>query len=111
MNNIIPHGDDKDFIKATKRLINIDDYQEFRAAADNITIKWPGCKVWLDWWIFYKSAKKLFRAVSKMPQENSQKLPNSTNAQESMHHFLYMAADKNQNILTGKLDLLILNFL
>lgn len=108
MNNIIPQGDAGDFISATKGLININDYQEFRAAADNIITKWPGCKVWLDWWIFHKSAKKLFRAVSKMPQESSQRLPNSTNAQESMHHFLYMATDKNQNILTGIVDFLII---
>ena len=98
MNNIVPQGETETFIEAAMGLINIDEYQDFRAAADDITAKWPACKVWLEWWIFHKSAKKLFRAVSRMPEENSKKLPNSTNAQESMHKFFYMAAEKDQNI-------------
>ena len=106
MNDIIPQETAKNFFEAAMNLKKISDYMEFRQAADTIITKWPGCRVWLEWWIFHHSAKKLFKAVNKMPEERFGKLPASTNAQEAMHHFFYLT-DKDQNILTGKLALMM----
>ena len=105
MNDIIPQETATSFSAMTMHLINITDYMEFRQATDNIITRWPGCKVWLEWWIFHRSAKKLFRALSKMPEENFEKLPATTNGQEAMHHFFYLTAGRDQNILTGELTL------
>jgi hypothetical protein len=104
MNSIVPQGTADRFSQAAFGLIRINDYQDFRNAADQIIMKWPGCKVWLEWWIFHRSAKKLFKAVSTMPEERSRKLPSSTNAQESMHNLFYLTAEKDQPIITGELN-------
>jgi len=101
MNDIVSYETAEEFAKATMGLIFIKDYLDFRAAADRIIAKWPGCRVWLEWWIFHRSAKKLFPAVGTMPENISEVLPNSTNAQESMHNIFYLAAERNQNILSG----------
>jgi hypothetical protein len=110
MSSIIPPETADRFSKAAMGLKDISEYQEFRNVAENIRAEWPGCKAWLEWWIFHRSAKKLFKAVSHMPEERCMMLPDSTNAQESMHHLFYMSADTDQNVLTGKLVIMELDW-
>lgn len=74
MKNIVPTGTEYYFAKAALALKDIEDYVEFRSAADKIWTRWPNCRPWLEWWIFNSSSSILFKARSKMPKDASDKI-------------------------------------
>jgi len=103
--DIVPNDTVDDFAKATMHLVNIEEYVEFMQEIEAICTRWPLCQPWLDWWLHNSAAKTLFKARRTMSQEASDRIPDSTNAQEAMHRYFYMASNKNHNIITGTLTI------
>lgn len=105
MRDIVPEGTTEEFFNATMHLVDINDYLELIEEAETICEQWPMCQSWLDWWVYSSAGSKLFKARRTMPQNAAEKIPDTTNAQEAMHRYYYMATNQRQNSITGKLSL------
>jgi hypothetical protein len=101
MRHVVPEGEAEEFARAAMHLVEIKDYTELRQDADALHSRWPHCRSWLEWWIGNSAAKTLFKAQRTMLKEASDKIPDSTNAQEAMHKYFYMALGNKHNIITG----------
>jgi len=102
MRDIVDKDNAEAFSKAAMHLIEVEDFVELIQEAENIWEKWPQCKSWLEWWIHNSAAKSLFKAQRIMSENAADKIPATTNAQEAMHRYFYMAADSGHSMITGR---------
>ncbi|KAI7965805.1 hypothetical protein MJO29_001553 [Puccinia striiformis f. sp. tritici] len=76
---------------------------------DHIRPRWPKVKKWLDWWTTADVEAQLFQSrrprVEDSPETAYDRLPETTNAQESMHRLYYMISDGKQCLLVGMVEL------
>jgi hypothetical protein len=56
---------------------------------DELRRLFPKKKQWLDWWSMAEVSSTLFLSLRTIPK-GGDKLPDTTNAQESMHRLYYM---------------------
>ncbi|POW19445.1 hypothetical protein PSHT_04648 [Puccinia striiformis] len=76
---------------------------------DHIRPRWPKVKKWLNWWTTADVEAQLFQSrrprVEDSPETAYDRLPETTNAQESMHRLYYMISDGKQCLLVGMVEL------
>ena len=97
---IVKPEDSAKFQSMTLNLLKTD-ISEFFEQVELCKKNWPNAITWLEWWVYTDAGKILFPALSTMSEDLSRKLPNSTNAQESMHSRYYLCGTTNQSIITG----------
>ncbi|PLW41496.1 hypothetical protein PCANC_13084 [Puccinia coronata f. sp. avenae] len=71
---------------------------------DELRRLFPKTKRWLDWWSMADVSCTLFPSLRTIP-EDGKTLPNTTNAQESMHRLYYMISDGKKSLMLGMVDL------
>ena len=102
MGAIIPPESSNDFASAAMSLIYLKTPHELHEGAQKIRNQWPNTRSWLDWWVHGDAGRTLFQSTRTMPKDIAERLPKTTNAQESLHRQYYMTAAKNQSILSGR---------
>ncbi|OAV86846.1 hypothetical protein PTTG_07178, partial [Puccinia triticina 1-1 BBBD Race 1] len=71
---------------------------------DEMRRRFPKVKAWLDWWTMANIESMLFPSRRKMLEDcpnGDDKLPSSTNAQESMHRVYYMFSSGKKSLIPG----------
>ncbi|CAH1768084.1 9562_t:CDS:2, partial [Entrophospora sp. SA101] len=97
---IISHDSSANFVSTVMKLLDICEKEKFDDNVKLIKKNWPDSNTWLEWWIYTDAGKILFPALSSMNPDLAASLPNSTNAQESMHRQYYMCGTTQQSIIT-----------
>jgi hypothetical protein len=98
---IINHDYSADFTSTAMKLLKVNEKEGFDSIVKSIQQNWPNANTWLEWWIYTDAGKILFPTLSSMNPDLANSLPNSTNAQESMHRRYYMCGATQQSIITG----------
>ncbi|KXN89732.1 hypothetical protein AN958_05272 [Leucoagaricus sp. SymC.cos] len=81
----VPVHRKKYFLRQVYGLLDVPDYKTFREQAKHIMQEFPLTDNWLSWWLEEDNASILFKPLREMPEELAKTIPNSTNAEESMH--------------------------
>jgi hypothetical protein len=79
--------------------------QQFRQDVQTLKRKFPLAGPWIDWWQASTVAKKLFKAKSEMHPIIRLIIPDTTNAGESQHNKIYIAAGKYLPVFQGLVNL------
>ncbi|KNE98347.1 hypothetical protein PSTG_08423 [Puccinia striiformis f. sp. tritici PST-78] len=89
--------------------LEVPDGQSHEQKVDYIRRRWPKVKKWLDWWTTADLEAQLFQScrprLEDSPETAYNQLPETTNAQESMHRLYYMISEGKQCLLVGMVDL------
>lgn len=104
ISKIIPTTDShprREFVQRMKALANEDSVTIFKEELEAIRRTWTGADGWFDWWLRPNTAKMIFASLRTMDQDLSEALPNTTNAEESMHWRLYRAVGSKNTFLSG----------
>ncbi|EFP81781.2 uncharacterized protein PGTG_08030 [Puccinia graminis f. sp. tritici CRL 75-36-700-3] len=72
---------------------------------DFIRRRYPKVRKWLDWWTVSDIEALLFPSRQPRLEDTPDGLPDTTNAQESMHRIYYRLSDGKQCIMVGMVDL------
>ena len=56
---------------------------------------------WLAWWTCPEIARMIFSSQREMAQEHVERLPNTTNPEESMHAKIYQLVGRNHELIPG----------
>ncbi|KAA1106044.1 hypothetical protein PGT21_050152 [Puccinia graminis f. sp. tritici] len=75
---------------------------------DELRRLFPKTKRWLDWWTMVDVEAMLFpskRAMITNSENSTDNLPDTTNAQESMHRLYYMISDGKKCLMIGMAEL------
>lgn len=81
------------------------DPTEFERRAEVVIRDFPLVKSWLSWWMRPSHAAMLFTSERRMEPAIWDSLPDSTNAEESMHWKLYSAVGRDLTFSEGILAL------
>ncbi|KNF03024.1 hypothetical protein PSTG_03618 [Puccinia striiformis f. sp. tritici PST-78] len=75
---------------------------------DHIRRRYPKIRKWLDWWTMADVEAMLFPSRRPMLEDHpdgNDGLPDTTNAQESLHRLYYMFSDGKASLLVGMVDM------
>ncbi|KAF5368795.1 hypothetical protein D9757_012291 [Collybiopsis confluens] len=97
---IIPVETRKDFVKSAKDLMTITDPDLFEEQVNYLNQHWK-IKPWLTWWTRPDIARMIFASQRLMNLDHAQLLPNTTNAEESMHAKIYALVGKHHELIPG----------
>jgi hypothetical protein len=97
---IIPSQDCSEFRNRCKDLLTADE-DEFFEIIESIRSTWPHLKSWLNWWLIPENAQMLFSCMHKMTPELTLKLPDTSNAEESMHSSMNRIVGKHNSFYDG----------
>lgn len=101
INGVIPPEHRDAFVKRCQRLLDLESSSEFIQQAVLIVEDFPKLKSWMDWWTRPSVAAMLFNSERVMDINIWESIPDTTNAEESMHWKLYSAFGKHHSLLTG----------
>lgn len=90
-------------------LLKAENTNDFRIRAAHLVEEFPLVKPWLNWWLHESRASMLFKSERKMKPDIWEAIPDTTNAEEAMHHVFYAAAGRNHDLLEGCNALFALN--
>ncbi|KAF9468215.1 hypothetical protein BDZ94DRAFT_1184677 [Collybia nuda] len=93
------------FENRTIALLSARDLETFTQLAQALLRDFPKIEGWLKWWLRESHAKMLFSPYREMAEENWDSIPDTTNAEESMHWKLYSAIGKNHDVMGGLVSL------
>ncbi|PLW28943.1 hypothetical protein PCASD_17625 [Puccinia coronata f. sp. avenae] len=82
--------------------------QTHEEKVDKLRRRFPKAKKWIDWWTVADVESMLFLDRRKMIEyspEGDDSLPETTNAQESMHRLYYMFSSGKKPLLVGMIEL------
>jgi hypothetical protein len=100
------------FLRRVKDLKMAQSTKEFSNIFEDIISQWPSLKDWIDWWNQEGNKQMIFRAYRKMDEKLWEALPDTTNAEESMHYKIYQAIGKGHGIIEGLQSLVkLVNYL
>ena len=63
--------------------------------------RFPLIQPWLSWWLRDEHASMIFQSHMRMDPLLWDSMPDSTNAEESMHWRLYRAVEKKHDLMEG----------
>lgn len=95
------------FRKLVDVMIHAENPDDFNAAANRIEADFPMVYRWLDWWRRPANAAMIFRSMRLMDDRLWNAIPDTTNAEESMHWCLYSAVGFGHDALSGILGLVM----
>ncbi|PLW50133.1 hypothetical protein PCASD_01795 [Puccinia coronata f. sp. avenae] len=72
---------------------------------DAIYRRYPKVKKWLDWWTTANVEAMLFQSHKPLIEDTPDGLPETTNAQESMHRLYYMISPGHTSLMVGMIEL------
>ncbi|EPQ59388.1 hypothetical protein GLOTRDRAFT_70775 [Gloeophyllum trabeum ATCC 11539] len=98
---VIPFGRATAFEFRVQGLFDAEDLATFGERAALIIKEFPKTEPWLSWWISETHAPLLFPAHRKMKPDLWESIPDTTNAEESMHWKLYAATGRDHVLLEG----------
>lgn len=98
---VIPHGRASEFEQLVDSLQNAADPASFDSIADRLLNAFPAVHNWLAWWRRPNVARMIFPAFRTMESNHWESIPDTTNAEESLHSALYNAVGKDHDMLSG----------
>ena len=98
---VIPQEEKRAFRDLTSRLREAQDLGSFRDAAAEILRRFPLVEPWLSWWMREEHASMIFQSHRRMDPVLWDSMPDSTNAEESMHWRLYKAVNRSNDLMAG----------
>ncbi|EGF98492.1 uncharacterized protein MELLADRAFT_95666 [Melampsora larici-populina 98AG31] len=106
---IVPLHLQEDWVRLTECLLHKDvpGKDTYEQNVQTLRRLFPAAKRWLDWWQASDIEAMLFRSRRKQIDDDGlcDDLPDTTNAQESMHRVYYMIAESNCTIQIGLVQL------
>ncbi|KNE88820.1 hypothetical protein PSTG_17741, partial [Puccinia striiformis f. sp. tritici PST-78] len=82
--------------------------KSYEEQVDFIQRRFPRAKKWFDWWTTLDVASIVFPSRRPLVEDTADRpspLPETTNAQESMHHLYYMISEGKQCLSVGMVEL------
>ena len=73
---------------------------EYQSLVQQMQQQWK-INPWLSWWTRPEIARMIFDSQRSMPAERAALLPNTTNAEESMHAKIYNLVGHNHELIPG----------
>jgi len=98
---VIPPDDAEDFKYRALSLLDLPDSETFKQACSDLVHDYPKTKDWMAWWARDANAKLLFRSERAMESKLAETLPDTNNAEESMHWKIYRAVGKFHLLIAG----------
>ena len=95
INGVIPSHDAHHFQEITEQLLSAETLQELLEHAEEIKRRWPAVTPWISWWMREDHVQMLFESARKMDRTLWEAIPETTNAEESMHHKIYQAVGRD----------------
>ncbi|KAH7907178.1 hypothetical protein BJ138DRAFT_1014934 [Hygrophoropsis aurantiaca] len=95
------------FQDRTMSLLEAPNVTEFNHTVDALLQDFPQIETWLRWWLRESHASMLFPPFRAMREDIWQSIPNTTNAEESMHWKIYRAVGSGYTLMAGMLYLLV----
>lgn len=96
------HPDRSDaFKRRAMSLLDLGNSDEFLTQVQFILSDFPKLKPWIDWWMRPSHASLLFESERKMDIDLWNSIPDTNNAEESMHWKLYSACGRDHLFLEG----------
>lgn len=89
------------FRRLTGDLLTASDQEEFHVITHELLVSFPEIKPWLEWWMRDAHASMLFESRRRMNPVLWESMPNTTNAEESMHWRIYSAVGCDHNLMDG----------
>ncbi|POW15644.1 hypothetical protein PSTT_01890 [Puccinia striiformis] len=88
-------------------LAKVPDGKTHEEKVDELRRRFPKTQRWIDWWTVADVEAMLFPGRRKMLEDspNGDGLPDTTNAQESMHRVYYMFSTGKKALLVGMIEL------
>ncbi|KXN93409.1 hypothetical protein AN958_00328 [Leucoagaricus sp. SymC.cos] len=105
---VIPQGEKTQFKNRAMGLRHMSSVVELNNEVKGIISKWPLTAAFFAYWNQEDVAKMLLEARRTMEDKRWKGLPDTTNAQESMHWYIYQAVGKNHGFIGGLMSLVIL---
>ncbi|KAH9455700.1 hypothetical protein Pst134EA_033087 [Puccinia striiformis f. sp. tritici] len=108
--NIVSIGEETNFERMCLALLDRPGLGELshEEKIDELRRRFPKAKRWLDWWTASDVEAMLFpsrRPLLEDSPDGDGSLPNTTNAQESMHRLYYMISAGKKSMLLGMVEL------
>lgn len=91
----------EEFKRRAWSLVDYKDSKDFNAAANALQKDFPAIKPWLEWWRRPNNARVLFESHRIMPEALWRALPDTTNAEESMHNKIYQGIGNKHTLMDG----------
>lgn len=98
---VIPQDKRAAFRKLSNDLVKAPDLGQFRASAMEMLQQFPLVQPWLAWWLRDEHASMIFQSHKRMDPLLWDSMPDTTNAEESMHWRLYRAVEKKHDLMEG----------
>ena len=101
ISGIIPIMQRKKFKKQALALLKEADSHSFQKSARKLVTMYPKIEPWMDWWTRDSHAPMLFFSERLMDSSLWDALPNTTNAEEAMHHCIYASVGRDHSLRPG----------
>ncbi|KAJ6479417.1 hypothetical protein C8R47DRAFT_1050409, partial [Mycena vitilis] len=101
ISRIVSPDQQSEFRKLARDLLRQTTMEDLLACANVLTLKFPGAKPWVGWWMRPAHASMLFLVASKMSLVLWKSLPATTNSAESMNHRVYRMIGRRNPLFYG----------
>ncbi|KAF5338688.1 hypothetical protein D9758_017577 [Tetrapyrgos nigripes] len=101
LSNHVPPDSRAEFEELCRQMVIAENSAVFDRVVKIMKETWPGLEAWLNWWLAPEHASMIFHSQQKMDSKLASKLPDTTNAEESVHSVIYQIAGKNKDIIQG----------
>lgn len=101
INAVVPPESADQFKSRTLGLLDVQDATEFLQLASELLNDFPKIGPWLSWWLRPEHASMLFTSHRVMAATTWESIPDTTNAEESMHHKIYSGLERDHTFLDG----------
>ncbi|KAJ3897592.1 hypothetical protein F5879DRAFT_813774, partial [Lentinula edodes] len=98
---IVPVEQQLHFAKKVNRLLQAKDSNDFNQLAKTLEADFPKIRPWLHWWLRPEHASMLFQAKRNMDPLLWHSLPETTNAEESIHFSMYAQQGRKHAFFAG----------
>ncbi|KAG2004428.1 hypothetical protein CC2G_015288 [Coprinopsis cinerea AmutBmut pab1-1] len=106
--SLVPPEDGTSFMSKIHQLLSKKTSTEsFDSIINDLAATYPRITGWLSWWLRSRIASLIFPAKSLVEPHHREKVPNSSNVIESIHHLTNHAVGKEHDIVSGAESLLI----
>ncbi|KAL1715944.1 hypothetical protein EV715DRAFT_293655 [Schizophyllum commune] len=91
----------EEFCNRARDLVNLKSKADFQSAANSLLRDFPKVQPWLEWWLRDNTARMVFESQREMDIELWNSLPETTNAEESLHNKIYKGIGKDFTLMEG----------
>ncbi|KAF5339687.1 hypothetical protein D9758_014895 [Tetrapyrgos nigripes] len=109
LGNHVPPESRDNFLETCRQMVETENSGVFNQLVKIMQERWPGLEAWQRWWLAPEHASMIFRSQRTMDSTLASKLPDTTNAEESLHSVIYTIAGQNKDIVPGCDGLLLVS--